>query len=46
VAPTDFCAESHTGFSTPSIEDHYDFKAVASRSADGIVTNAAGPTQP
>jgi hypothetical protein len=44
VAPTDFCAESHTGFPTPAIEDQYDFKAVASRSTDGIVTNAAGPT--
>jgi len=44
VAPSDYCAAQHTGFPGSTFEDRYDFKAVASRAADGLVTNAAGQT--
>ena len=41
---TDYCAQRRTGFPTPTFEDQYDFKAVAVRSTDGLVTNVSGPT--
>jgi hypothetical protein len=44
VAPTDYCAERRTDLPAPMFEDHYDFRAVTTRPADGSVTNAAGPT--
>jgi hypothetical protein len=43
IAPTDFCAASRTGFAQATIEDRYDFKAVATDAASGKVTNANGP---
>ena len=44
VTPSDYCAQSRTDLPTPLFEDQYDFKAVATRAADGAVTNDAGPT--
>jgi hypothetical protein len=44
TAPGTYCAELRTGFSTATLEDRYDFKAVTARPADGRVTNATGPT--
>ena len=42
VTPTDFCAPSRTGFSEATAEDRYDFKAVATDTASGKVTNVSG----
>jgi hypothetical protein len=42
IAPTGFCAASRTGFTEATIEDRYDFKAVATDAASGRVTNANG----
>jgi len=44
VAPTAYCRESRTTLPAATFEDRYDFKAVATRPADGGVTNAAGST--
>src|SRR5215204_1328288 len=44
TAPGTYCAERRTGFSTATLEDRYDFKAVTTRAADGRVTSASGPT--
>ncbi|HSQ31459.1 MAG TPA: hypothetical protein VLN49_16500 [Gemmatimonadaceae bacterium] len=44
TAPGEFCAEQRTGFPNPTVEDHYDFKAITARPADGRVTNANGST--
>jgi hypothetical protein len=44
VSPTDFCRESRTALPVATFEDQYDFKAVATRPADGAVTSAAGST--
>jgi len=40
IAPTGFCAPARTGFSAATIEDRYDFKAVATDAASGKITNA------
>ena len=42
IAPTGFCAASRTGFTEATMEDRYDFKAVATDAASGRVTNANG----
>ncbi|HWC99536.1 MAG TPA: hypothetical protein VG456_22405 [Candidatus Sulfopaludibacter sp.] len=42
IAPSAFCAASHTKFSEATMEDRYDFKAVATDAASGRVTNANG----
>jgi hypothetical protein len=42
IAPTDFCAASRTGFTEATIEERYDFKAVATDAASGRVTNDNG----
>jgi hypothetical protein len=44
TTPGIYCAERRTGFSTATLEDRYDFQAVTARAADGLVTNASGPT--
>lgn len=44
VTTSEYCSERRTGFPGATFEDRYEFKAVAARSADGAVTNAAGPT--
>ena len=42
IAPTEFCAQSRTGFSQATTEDRYDFKPVVTDAASGNVTNANG----
>ena len=42
VTPTAFCAAKRVGFDSQN-DDQYSFKAVATRAADGTITNAAGP---
>lgn len=42
-APSDYCAEPRTTFTTPRNEDRYDFLAVATEAARGVVSNARGP---
>ena len=44
IVPTDYCAERRTGFPAATMEDRYDFKAVATNPASGEVTNPSGPT--
>jgi hypothetical protein len=40
VAPTDFCAQSHTGFANANIEDRYTFRSTTTRASDGLMTDA------
>jgi len=40
--PTEFCAPARTGFAAATSEDQYEFKAVATEAASGMVTNAGG----
>jgi hypothetical protein len=42
AAPSEYCNERRTGLPPATFEDRYDFKPVATRSADGAVTSAAG----
>jgi hypothetical protein len=44
ATPTEYCAERHSALPAATFEDQYDFRAVATRPADGAVMNAAGPT--
>jgi hypothetical protein len=44
TAPTDYCSERRTALPPATFEDQYDFKAVATRSADGAVVNATATT--
>jgi hypothetical protein len=40
VAPTDFCAQSRTGFANSNIEDRYTFRSTTTRASDGLMTDA------
>ena len=40
--PTDFCAESRTGFRNVRAEDRYDFLAVETNESSGTVVDASG----
>jgi len=40
AAPTEYCKQSRTSLPPTTFEDLYDFKAVATRPADGRVTSA------
>ncbi|WP_396625863.1 hypothetical protein [Luteitalea sp.] len=42
VAPTDFCGPSGVGVTTPTFEDRYEFRAVATDAATGRVTSVNG----
>ena len=42
VTPTDFCAESRTGFTPATYEDRYTFHTVTTRPSDGRITDALG----
>jgi hypothetical protein len=44
TAPTPYCTERRTALPPTTFEDQYDFKAVATRPADGAVIGAAGAT--
>jgi hypothetical protein len=40
MQPTEFCSQSRTTFVSATYEDSYSFAAVATRSTDGVVTDA------
>lgn len=40
VVPTEFCAQTKTGFNSDSFEDQYTFRSVATRTSDGRLVNA------
>jgi len=42
VSPSEYCAQSRTGFADASFEDQYVFHAVTTRANDGGVTNPLG----
>jgi len=44
AAPTEYCSERRTALPPATFEDQYDFKTVATRSADGAVVSATGAT--
>jgi hypothetical protein len=44
AAPSEYCSERRTALPPATFEDKYDFKAVATRSADGAVIGATGAT--
>jgi hypothetical protein len=40
IAPTEFCAQTRTGFGSATIEDRYTFRSTATRPADGLMVDA------
>jgi hypothetical protein len=40
IAPTEFCAQTRTGFGSATIEDQYTFRSTATRPADGLMVDA------
>lgn len=40
IAPTEFCAQTRTGFGRATIEDRYTFRSTATRPADGLMVDA------
>ena len=42
IAPTEYCAQSRTGFVDTVFEDRYVFHPVTTRAADGAVVSTAG----
>jgi hypothetical protein len=42
ITPTEYCAQSHTGFADTVFEDRYVFHPVTTRAEDGAVVNTVG----